>query len=144
MAAWRDMDDAPIEMTWVVTRGTSTADYETKPVYFAEPVSATDPGFTVTRGQYGYEQVTVTNPLDVTGRTYDGKVASTIGGTPLIDVTLVDADPTDGEAFMAIARADLATLPTGRYRFDLIENRGTASENTLIVGTLVVSGRASA
>jgi hypothetical protein len=136
-------DDAPAYFDWLVNRGTSNADAETCAIYFPQPVG-TDPGYTITRGSDGYEEVVITNPLDVTGRTYSGKVTATRGSAPLIDVDVVDADPTDGEAYLSIDRADLLTLATGRYVFDVVENLGTSSESTIIVGTLIVSGRSSA
>lgn len=144
MAAWRDLDDEPIQYTWHVDRGTSNADYETKPVYFVLPVSATDLGFTETVGPYGSRTITVTSPLDITGRVFFGSVTAVLGGTALATISLVDEDPTDGEAYLAIARSELLKLPTGRYPFDGGFDLGTDDETTWMKGTLVVSGRATA
>lgn len=143
MPAWRDLDDEPIHFTWHVERGTSNADYETKPAYFTLPNSPTDPGFTVVKGPYG-EEVTVTNPLDITGRVFFGSVTAVLGGDVLATIELVDEDPTDGEAYLAIPRAELLKLPAGRYPFDGGFDLGTDNETTWMKGTLVVSGRATA
>lgn len=139
-----NLDDEPARITWRVNRGTSNADYETKPLYFALPVSASDPGFTIVRGPYGHETVTVTNPLDLTGRVFTGSVSASRGGAPLAVLTLVDPDPTDGEAHLAIARAELLKLAPGRYVFDGVFDRDTDNETTWLDGVMVVTGRSSA
>ena len=139
-----ELGGKPISATWVVHRGTTNADDEVFPVYLVSPVSATDPGFTETRGAYGTRTITVTNPLDVTGSSFSGAITSTRGGQVVGALEWIDTDPTDGIAYLRLPRTTLLTLSTGSYVFDAVRDRGTSYETTFILGSLRVSGRASA
>jgi len=131
-------ENNPAHITWPVTRGTTNADGESLPLYFAEPG-----GYTITELGDGAQSVTVTDPIDLTGRVFTGKVSDGKGGTELASLTLLDPDPTDGEADLVLSRTELLKLSTGRYVFDLVSDRGDSDETTIIIGTLIVSGRAS-
>lgn len=125
----------PVAITWPITRG----DDETLPLQFADPG-----GYTITRGSDGYETATVSDPFDLTGRTYSGSVSATRGGTVLTTLAVTVTSAATGELTLALSDAQTDALTGARYVFDLVENAGTSSETTVIVGTLLVSGRATA
>lgn len=132
-------ENLPAHITWPVTRGTTNADGESLPLYFANPG-----GYTITNLGDGAQSVTITDPIDLTGRVFTGKVSATLGGEEIASLTLLDPDPADGIADLVLSRTELLKLTTGRYPFDLVSDRGDEDETTIIIGTLVVSGRASA
>ena len=128
-------NNAPVALTWPITRG----DDETLPIAFANPG-----GYTITRGSDGFETVTVSDPVVLTGRTYTLSVAATRGGTVLFTGSVDTTDAADGELVLSFTDAQTDQLTGSRYVFDLVEQPNTSSENTIIVGTLLVSGRATA
>lgn len=125
----------PVAITWPITRG----DDESLPLQFADPG-----GYTITRGSDGYETATVSDPFDLTGRTYSGSVSATRGGTVLTTLTVTVTSAATGELTLALSDTQTDALTGARYVFDLVENPGTSSETTVVVGTLLVSGRATA
>lgn len=125
----------PVAITWPITRG----DDETLPLQFADPG-----GYTITRGSDGYETATVSDPFDLTGRTYSGSVSATRGGTVVTTLTVTVTSAATGELTLALSDTQTDALTGARYVFDLVENAGTSSETTVVVGTLLVSGRATA
>lgn len=128
-------NNAPVALTWPITRG----DDESLPIAFANPG-----GYTITRGSDGFETVTVSDPVVLTGRTYTLSVAATRGGTVLFTGAVDTTDAADGELVLSFTDSQTDQLTGSRYVFDLVENPNTSSENTIIVGTLLVSGRATA
>lgn len=125
----------PVAITWPITRG----DDESLPLQFADPG-----GYTITRGSDGYETATVSDPFDLTGRTYSGSVSATRGGAVVTTLTVTVTSAATGELTLALSDTQTDALTGARYVFDLVENAGTSSETTVVVGTLLVSGRATA
>jgi hypothetical protein len=128
-----NFDNAPVGVVWPVTRG----DDETLPLQFAEPG-----GYTVTRVN-GVETVTVTDALDITGRTYDCAVVASLGGTTVVSPTVTVDSAANGQITLSMTDTQTATLTAARYLFVLRENPATTSTNTIIIGRMpVISGRA--
>lgn len=121
-----DFFGASADVCWPVTRG----DDENLPMqFFATYVRPDDAGNV---------------PLDITGRTYVSSVSTGRGGTVVCNPTVVvDGDPTLGSLVVSLTDAQSDLLTNSRYIWDLVENPGTTSESTLIVGRMTVSGRAT-
>ena len=128
-------NNKPVALTWPITRG----DDETLPIVIANPS-----GYTITRGSDGFETVTVSDPVVLTGRSYTLSVAATRGGTVLFTGAVDTSGAATGDLVLSFTDAQTDQLTGSRYVFDLVEQPGTSSENTIIVGTLLVSGRATA
>ena len=127
--------NTPVTITWPVTRG----DDESLPLAFANPG-----GYTITRGSDGFETVVVSDPIDLSGRTFTFSVSPSRGATPLFAGAVDTSDAADGELTLSLTDAQTDQLTAGVYVFDLVEQPGTSSENTIIVGLIRPSGRATA
>lgn len=90
-----------------------------------------------------YTSESVNTPLDITGRTYSSKVADTRGGTVVATPTVTVTSAATGKITWSLTDTDTDAMTNPRYTWDLIENPGTSSERTLIVGQLNMSGRAT-
>lgn len=128
-------NNTPVEITWPIVRG----DDENLPLQFADPG-----GYTITRGSDGYETATISDPFDLTGRTYSGSVARTRGGSAVTTLTVTVTSAANGQLTLSLSDTQTDALTEPSYIFDLVENPGTSSETTLIIGKLRVSGRATA
>lgn len=129
-----DFDNAPVNIRWPVTRG----DDETLPLQFAEPG-----GYTITRLSDGNEDVTVSDALGITGRTYECVVVATRGGATVVTPTVTVDDAATGQLTLSMTDSQTAQLTGPRYTYILRENPATTSTNTIIVGDMLVSsGRA--
>ena len=89
----------------------------------------------------GVKGATTTVALDITGRTYASKIADTIGGTVVATPTVTVVDAANGSITWALTDTQTDALTARRYTFDLIENAGTSSERTLIIGQINMIGR---
>ena len=127
--------NSPVTITWPVTRG----DDESLPLAFANPG-----GYTITRGLDGFETVTVSSPIDLSGRTFTFSVSPTKGATPLFTGSVDTSDAATGELVLSLTDTQTDQLTASSYVFDLVEQPGTSSENTIIVGLIRPSGRATA
>ncbi len=107
-------------------------------------VRGDDPSFTIalytTYVSEGHASNVV---LDITGRTYASKVADTLGGTVVATPTVTVSDAANGKILWSMTDTQTDALTAAIYRWDLIENAGTSSERTIILGTLNVTGRAT-
>jgi hypothetical protein len=65
--------------------------------------------------------------------------AATATATPTVTVT----SAATGKIAWSMTDTQTDALTASRYVWDLVENAGTSSERTIIVGTLLVSGRAT-
>lgn len=90
-----------------------------------------------------YTSESVNTPLDITGRTYASKVSTGKGGTVVATPTVTVTSASTGKITWSLTDTDTDALTAPRYTWDLIENPGTTSERTLIVGQLTMSGRAT-
>ena len=81
--------------------------------------------------------------LDITGRTYSSSVSTTRGGTVVATPTVTVTSASTGKITWALTDTQTDALTASRYVWDLVENAGTTSERTLIVGVLNMSGRAT-
>ena len=90
-----------------------------------------------------YTSETVNTPLPITGRTYSSSVSTARGGTVVATPTVTVTDAVNGKILWSLTDTQTDLLTEPRYVWDLIENAGTTSERTLIVGVLNVSGRAT-
>jgi hypothetical protein len=128
-------NSTPVEITWPIVRG----DDENLPLVIANPG-----GYTITRGSDGYETASVSSPFGLSGRTYSGSVARTRGGTAVTTLTVTIDSAANGQLTLSLSDTQTDALTESSYIFDLVENAGTSSETTLIIGKLRVSGRATA
>lgn len=129
-----DFDNAPVNIRWPVTRG----DDETLPLQFSEPG-----GYTITRLSDGNEDVTVSDALGITGRTYECVVVTTRGGATVVTPTVTVDDAATGQLTLSMTDTQTAQLTGPRYTYILRENPATTSTNTIIIGDmLVTSGKA--
>lgn len=107
-------------------------------------VRGDDPSFTIalytTYVSEGHASNVV---LDITGRTYASKVAASLGQTPVATPTVTVSDAANGKILWSMTDTDTDALTAPIYKWDLIENAGTSSERTIILGTLNVTGRAT-
>lgn len=85
-----------------------------------------------------------TEELDITGRTYSGSIAATLGGTVVATPTITVVDASLGQITVAMTDTQTDALTAARYIFDVIENPGTSSERTVILGLYNMTGRATA
>ncbi len=92
----------------------------------------------------GVDGATTSVELDITGRTYSGSIATTIGGTVVATPTITVVDASLGQIRVTMSDTITDQLTQGRYVFDVIENPGTSSERTLILGQYNMTGRATA
>jgi len=90
-----------------------------------------------------YTSETVNTPLNITGRTYSSSVSTARGGTVVVTPTVTVTNAATGKVLWSLTDTQTDLLTGPRYVWDLIENAGTSSERTLIVGVLNVSGRAT-
>jgi hypothetical protein len=81
--------------------------------------------------------------LDITGRSYASKVAVSKGGAVVVTPTVTVTNASTGKITWSLTDTDTDLLTDARYVWDLVENPGTNSERTLIVGTLNMVGRAT-
>lgn len=119
-------DDGPAYFTHSLVRGD---DYSRLYEFFTSHIEAGD---------------ATTVALDITGRTYSGSVAATIGGTVVATPTITVVDAANGQITVAMSDTITDQLTQGRYVFDVIENPGTSSERTVILGLYNMQGRATA
>lgn len=119
-------DDGPAFFTHPLVRGD---DYSRLYEFFTSHIEAGD---------------ATTVALDITGRTYSGSVAATIGGTVVATPTITVVDAANGQITVAMSDTITDQLTQGRYVFDVIENPGTSSERTVILGLYNMQGRATA
>lgn len=130
-----DFDNAPVNIVWPITRG----DDESLPLQFAEPG-----GYTITRAADGTEDVTVSDPLDITGRTYECVVVATRGGATVVSPTVTVDDAAQGQITLSMTDSQTSQLTAGRYTYILRENPATSSTNTIIIGGMpCTSGKAT-
>ena len=120
-----NFDNEPAYTRWPVTRG----DDENMGLQFLTTyVGVADPGNV---------------PLDITGRTYTSSVATGKGGTVVATPTVTVDDAALGMLTVSLTDAQTDLLVNATYIWDLVENPGTTSESTLIVGPMPASGRAT-
>ena len=91
-----------------------------------------------------YTDETTNTELDITGRTYSSSIAATKGGTAVTTATVTVTDAANGKITWSLTDTQTDALTGPRYVWDLIENPGTSSERTLIIGLLNMTGRATA
>jgi hypothetical protein len=91
-----------------------------------------------------YTSESVNTPLDITGRTYSSAIAATKGGAVVATPTVTVTSAATGKITWSLTDTQTDALTAGRYVWDLVENPGTSSERTLIIGTLRITGRATA
>ena len=107
-------------------------------------VRGDDPSFTIALYTTYVSEGSGSNVvLDVTGRTYASKVASSRGGAVVATPTVTVTSAATGKIAWSMTDTQTDLLTGSRYVWDLVENAGTSSERTIIVGTLLVSGRAT-
>ena len=87
---------------------------------------------------------TTNTPVDLTGRSYTSTISSTLGGTAVKTPTVTNAAPTTGMITWSLTDTDTDALTAARYVFDIVENAGTTAERTVILGNILMTGRASA
>lgn len=90
-----------------------------------------------------YTSEAVNTPLDITGRTYASSVVLAKGGTVVATPTVTVTDAATGKVTWSLTDSQTDLLTAGTYVWDLVENPGTSSERTLIIGTLKMQGRAT-
>jgi hypothetical protein len=129
-------DSDPAFVHW---SGVVRGDDESLPLYFANPG-----GYTITQLGDGAESVTVTDPIVLTGRTFIFSVAASRGGTVLFTGSVDTTNAATGQLTLSMTDAQTDLLTGSRYVWDLVENPTTSSETTLILGTMTVTGRATA
>ena len=86
---------------------------------------------------------TTNTPVDLTGRSYTSTISSTLGGTVMKTPTVTNAAPTTGMITWSLTDTDTDALTAARYVFDIVENAGTSSERTVILGNILMTGRAT-
>jgi hypothetical protein len=91
-----------------------------------------------------YTDETTNTELDITGRTYVSSIAATKGGSVVTTATVTVTDAANGKITWSLTDTQTDALTGPRYTWDLIENPGTSSERTLIIGELRMTGRATA
>lgn len=91
----------------------------------------------------GVDGATEDVPLDITGRTYASSISVTLGGTPVVTPTCTVPVGTDGKVTWAFTDTSTDNMTAPRYVFDVIENPGTTSERTVILGDILMTGRAT-
>lgn len=119
-------DDGPAFFTHPLVRGD---DYSRLYEFFTSHIEAGD---------------ATTVALDITGRTYSGSIATTLGGTVVATPTITVVDAANGQITVAMSDSQTDALTASRYVFDVVENAGTASERTVILGLYNMQGRATA
>jgi len=120
-----NFDSEPAYIRWPVTRG----DDENMPLqFFTTYVAVNDPG---------------NDELDITGRSYASSVATGRGGTVVATPTVTVDDASLGMLTVSLTDTQTDALVNATYIWDLVENPGTTSESTLIVGPMPASGRAT-
>ena len=72
-----------------------------------------------------------------------GVATTSLTGTGKAAPAVSTATPANGQIGWALTDTQSDALTARAYVFDIIENAGTASERTIIEGTLAVSGRAT-
>jgi hypothetical protein len=107
-------------------------------------VRGDDPSFTIALYTTYISEGHASNvPLDVTGRTYSSSVAVAHGGSVSATPTVTVTDAANGKVLWSMTDTQTDALTGGVYVWDLIENAGTSSERTIILGVLKVTGRAT-
>ena len=91
-----------------------------------------------------YTDETTNTELDITGRTYSSSIAATKGGSVVTTATVTVTSAATGKITWSLTDTQTDALTGARYVWDLVENPGTSSERTLIVGQLNMTGRATA
>jgi hypothetical protein len=92
----------------------------------------------------GFQGDTTTTPLDITGRTYSSSIATTKGGSVVTSPTVTVTDAANGQITWALTDTQTDALTGSMYVFDIVENAGTTTERTIVLGTIRVTGRATA
>lgn len=91
----------------------------------------------------GVQGDTTTVALDITGRSYSSSIATTKGGAVVATPTVTVADAANGQITWALTDTQTDALTSPSYVFDIVENAGTTSERTIVLGTIRVTGRAT-
>lgn len=118
-------NDGPAYFTHPLVRGD---DYSRLYEFFTSHVEAGD---------------ATTEELDITGRTYSGSIATTLGGTVVATPTITVVNAALGQITVAMSDTITDQLTQGRYVFDVIENPGTSFERLVILGLYNMQGRAT-
>lgn len=118
-------DDGPAYFTHSLVRGD---DYSRLYEFFTSHVEAGD---------------ATTEELDITGRTYSGSIATTLGGTVVATPTITVVNAALGQITVAMSDTITDQLTQPRYVFDVIENPGTSFERLVILGQYNMQGRAT-
>lgn len=91
-----------------------------------------------------YTSEATNTELDVTGRTYTSSIATEAGGTVVTTATVTVTSAATGKLTWSLTDTQTDALIAARYAWDLVENAGTSSERTLVIGVLNMIGRATA
>lgn len=91
-----------------------------------------------------YTDETTNTPLNISGRTYSSSIAATKGGSVVATPTVTVTSASTGKITWSLTDTQTDALTGARYVWDLVENPGTSSERTLIIGNLNITGRATA
>ena len=127
-------DSEPAYVVWPVVRG----DDESLPLYFANPG-----GYTITQLGDGAEDVTLTDPLDLSSSTFVFSVSASKGGTVIFTGSVDTTAAATGRLILSMTDTQSALLTGARYVWDLVQTGGS-TDSTLILGAMPVSGRVSA
>ena len=92
----------------------------------------------------GFGNDTTTVPLNLAGRTYSSAIAASKGGPVVTTPTCTVTDAANGLLSWSLTDTQTDALTGGTYVFDIVENAGTTTERTVVLGVLKVTGRATA
>lgn len=92
----------------------------------------------------GFQGDTTTTALNLAGRTYSSSIATTKGGSVVATPTVTVTDAANGQITWALTDTQTDALTGSTYVFDIVENAGTTTERTIVLGTIRVTGRATA
>jgi hypothetical protein len=91
----------------------------------------------------GFQGDTTTVELDITGRSYSSSIAAFKGGPLIVAPTITVTDAANGQFTWALTDTQTDTLTSASYVYDIVENAGTSTERTIVLGTVKVTGRAT-
>ena len=114
------------------------------PAHFSLPIVRGDDVARVFEFYTSFTDETTNTPLNLTGRAYTSAIAASKGGSVVATPTCTTPTPTNGQVVWSLTDTQTDTLTAGTYVFDIVENAGTTTERTVVLGVIKVTGRATA
>jgi hypothetical protein len=127
-------DSDPVFVDW---QGVVVGNVESIILYFANPG-----GYTIVNVGDGAQDVTLTNPVDLSGSTWTFSVFPSAGDPATFEGSVDTANAATGILTLTMSKTQTALLTTPRFMWQLVENAATTPTTVVLGGMYVIKGAA--